>query len=123
DFRRGHLAVIVVIEITMNAPFVASIGQVDLNAERNVKPQRLRGYLFEKAAHRGSPGGEFRCGIGCSETCRISWLASSRARVSASCSASARSTSNSGQMRRSTISSSGVAPSADCHRIVAVLFK
>src|SRR5208282_1106329 len=124
DLRRRHLAVIVVIEITMDAALVAAISQVDLNAERDIPGQRFVRHLLHELAHRASPAGGFRLvSIGVSESCMISWRANSRARFSASCRATPGSTSNSGQMRRATISSSGVVPSADCQRMVAVRFR
>jgi hypothetical protein len=123
DLRGGHLAMVVVIEIAVHTALVAAVGQIELDAERDVQLQRLIRHLLQQSAHRDSPAPGLRGGIGSSEICRISWLANSRARDSASCNASAGSTSNSRQMRSSTISSSGVVPSADCHKMVAVLFK
>src|SRR5258707_5709719 len=35
DFRCGHLAVIVVVKVAMNASFVAAISQIQLDAERD----------------------------------------------------------------------------------------
>src|SRR5579862_1656477 len=110
------------IEITMDTALVTAVGQIELHAERDILGQRLLGQFLEQSAHRFSPDAGFFAMMGASEICRISWLASSRARHSASARASVGATSNSVQMFFSTISSSGVAPSADCQRIVAVLF-
>src|SRR5271165_5350154 len=95
DFRRSHLAVIVVVEIAVNAALVTPVSQVNLHGQRDTQGHRLLGHLLHKVAHRATPEAAFRGGIGSSETCRISWLASSRARASASCKATAGSTSNS----------------------------
>src|SRR5271169_5961005 len=81
DFCRGHLAVVVMIEIAMHAALIAAIGQVELNAERNVRLQRLSGHFLQESAHRASPAAGFRWGMGSSEIWMMSWLASSRARV------------------------------------------
>src|SRR5580693_913183 len=35
DFSGGHLAVIIVVEVTMNATLVATVGQVELDAQGN----------------------------------------------------------------------------------------
>src|SRR5579864_4919956 len=118
DLHRCHLAMICVVEITMNTPFIAAIGQIELHAERDIPCQRLLSHLFEQSAHFDSPRT-----MGCSDICRIPWLARSRAKVSASRSASSGSISNSEQIFCCTISSRGVAPSAACHRMVAVLFR
>ena len=40
DLGECHLAVIVVIEITVHAPLVAAVGEVELRAERDAKAQR-----------------------------------------------------------------------------------
>ena len=73
DLRRGHLAVIVVVEITMNALFVAAIGQVQLHAERNPQSKRLGAHLLHQGAHFGScPGGErSERFVGESTECRV----------------------------------------------------
>jgi hypothetical protein len=34
DLRRGHLAMVVMIEITMDAALVTAIGDIEMNAER-----------------------------------------------------------------------------------------
>src|ERR1700752_3642371 len=93
DLRRRHLAMIFMVEITMNTPFVAAIGQIELHAERGIPCQRLLSHLLEQSAHFESPRT-----IGSSDISRIPWLARSRAKVSASRSASPGSISNSAQI-------------------------
>src|ERR1700676_5372123 len=46
DFGGGHLAVIFMIEITMDAPLVATIGQVQLDSERNSQLERFGAHFF-----------------------------------------------------------------------------
>src|SRR5215831_2312329 len=118
DLRSCHLAMILMVEITMHTPLIAPIGQIELHAERDVPRQCLPGHLLEQSAHF-----DFPRAIGCSDICRIPWLARSRASVSASCSASAASTWYSVQIFCCTICSSGVVPSAACQRMVAVRFR
>src|SRR5579871_1383747 len=118
DLCQRHLAVIIVVQITMHAALVAAIGDIQLDAERDIQPQCLRCHLLHEAAHRESPADSE---IGASESCRISCPASCWARETASCNATAGSTSNSRQMQVSTITSRGVVPSAACHSRVAVL--
>src|SRR5262244_3552943 len=48
DFLRGHLAFVVVVEITMNAALVAAIGDVDMHAERDAKRVRFFVHLSEQ---------------------------------------------------------------------------
>src|SRR5208282_2327714 len=128
DFDSGHLPVVVVIKVAVNALLVAAVGQIKLHTEGNAQPQRPVAYLLHYRAHRccGScTSGVLAIGcseIGCSEIRRMPCLAKSSASASASRSASSGFTSNSEQMRRSTISSRGVAPSAACQRMVAVGF-
>ena len=45
DFRGGHLSVIVVVEVAMDAALVAAIGQIQLHAERNVQFEGLGGHF------------------------------------------------------------------------------
>src|SRR5215475_12817004 len=118
DLGGGHLAVVVMVQIAVDAAFVAAIGNIELNSHRNIEAQGLRLQLHHQLAHR-TPPADGAVTIGCSDTSRIPWLASSRARISASCSASCGATSNSGQILCLTISSSGVAPSAACQMMVA----
>jgi hypothetical protein len=40
DFGSGHLPVVVVVEIAMNALFVAAVGEIELHAEGNAQPPR-----------------------------------------------------------------------------------
>src|SRR5215472_839120 len=121
DLGGGHLATVVVLEVTMHTTFIAAISKIELHAERDVQRQRLF-VQFSKQAHHFSPKGGWRVVIGVSESSRISQPANSRARACASARASVAATSNSVQILFSTISSSGVDPSAHCQRIVAVLF-
>ncbi len=45
DLRGGHLAVIVVVEIAVNTPLVATIRKIQLHAQRNVHLERLSGHF------------------------------------------------------------------------------
>jgi hypothetical protein len=45
NFRGGHFTVIVVVEVTVNAPFIAPIRQIQLHAQRNVQFERLVGHF------------------------------------------------------------------------------
>ena len=56
DFGGGHLAVIVVIEIAMDAAFVAAVGEVELDAERNIAGQRFPGHLLREVRSSGFSG-------------------------------------------------------------------
>jgi hypothetical protein len=121
DFGGSHFAVIVVIEIAMNAALVTPIGDIDVHGQRDAQ---RHGFLvhFHKQAHRVSALPGFNSWMGRSETsrtpCSDSWLTN--------CSASRRATSgsisNSPHTRRSTISESGVFPSAACQITVATSF-
>src|ERR1700729_3127283 len=107
---------VVMIEIAVHAALVAAVGEVQLGTQRNAEGERFGAQFLHQAAHRDSPAGGFAAFgfsemIGVSGTSQMACAASSRARVSASCNAAAGSTSYSGQIRRSTISSRGVAPS------------
>src|SRR5580693_9232260 len=116
DLGRGHLSVVVVIQIAVNATLIATVGDVQMHADWDTEPQRLLVHLRQQA-HRASGGvGE---GMGCSETRRMPCCDRSLTNCSASCPASAGSTSNSGQILRATISDNGVRPSAACHIKVA----
>ena len=45
DFGGGHFAVVVVIQIAVDTPFIASVGHVQLNAQRDVQPERLSNHF------------------------------------------------------------------------------
>ncbi len=47
DFRSGHLAVIVVIQVTVDASFVAPICQVQMRTQWNIHVERLSGHFHE----------------------------------------------------------------------------
>src|SRR5205814_6766513 len=68
----GHLAMIVVVQIAMNASLIAAVGQVQLNVERNVQPLGLRRHLLQQTAHRDAPVPGLAGAIGSSEISRIS---------------------------------------------------
>ena len=68
DLGRGHLAVVVVIQIAVNATLVATVGDVEMHADRDAEPQRLLIHLRQKAHRASGGGGE---GMGCSETRRM----------------------------------------------------
>jgi hypothetical protein len=59
DFGGGHLAFVVVIEITMHAALVAAIGDVDVNAERNTERHRLFVHFHEQAHFASTGPGRF----------------------------------------------------------------
>src|ERR1039457_6918485 len=41
DFRRRHLAMIVVMQVAMHAALIAAVGDIEVNAEGQAKVQRL----------------------------------------------------------------------------------
>ena len=55
DLRSSHLPMIVVIEVTMHAALIATIGEIKLYIERDVKPLRLSGHFLHQPAHCRSP--------------------------------------------------------------------
>src|ERR1700733_10018196 len=130
DFDGGHLAVVIVVEVAVDAVLVAAVGEIKLHAERNAQPQRPVAHFLHQHAHlclcRSSGDcastGASGLAIGSSEISKMPCWARSLASTSASRMASSGCTSNSEQMRRLTISWSGVAPSAACQRMVAVGF-
>src|SRR5580698_8950878 len=124
DLSGGHLAVIVMIEIAVNALLVAAVSKIQLRRERDAQALCPVAHLLQQRAHGCvcSREGVPLPVIGCSETTSMPCWARFSASASASRIASSGWTTNSVQMRRSTISSSGVAPSAACHKIVAVGF-
>ena len=65
DLGRGHLPVIVMIEIAVHAALVAAVSEVELHAERNVARQRFFGHLLQKSDHRDPPEGFAGAGFGC----------------------------------------------------------
>lgn len=67
DLRRGHLVMVVMIEIAGHAAFVAAVGQIELDAERDAQLQSFIGHLLQQSAHRDSPALGLRGGIGSSE--------------------------------------------------------
>ena len=54
DLGERHLAVIVRVEITVNAPLVAPVRQMEVHAQRNPEAQRFRAHLAHQAAQRVS---------------------------------------------------------------------
>src|SRR5262245_14865966 len=50
DLGGVHLAMIVMIEVTVDAPFIASIGEIELHAEGDLLFQRLLAHLQEQPA-------------------------------------------------------------------------
>ena len=50
DLRRGHLAKVVMIEIAGHAAFVAAVGQIELDAERNAQLPSFIGHLLQQSA-------------------------------------------------------------------------
>jgi hypothetical protein len=75
ELRRGHLAKVVMIEIAGHAAFVAAVGQIELDAERDAQLQSFIGHLLQQSAHRDSPALGLRGGIGSSEICSMAGLA------------------------------------------------
>ena len=57
DFRRGHLATVIMIEIAMQAILIAAVRNIKMDAERDPQFHSLLMHLFEKA-HRLSGHGE-----------------------------------------------------------------
>src|ERR1039458_7232189 len=51
DFGGGHLTVIIVIEVAVNALFVAAVGEIELYAEGNAQPQRPVAHFLHQRAH------------------------------------------------------------------------
>src|ERR1700726_2899871 len=101
DLHGGHFAVIVVIEVTVNALLVATIGEIELRAERDTQPQGSLAHLQHQGAPRFSCSEALAtsfCEIGCSEIKRMPWLARFSANSSASRIASSGFTSNVEQM-------------------------
>src|SRR5437879_7660696 len=65
DLGGGHLAVVVVIEIAVNALLVAAVGKIEVRAERHAQPLRPFPHLLHKRAHGRScsfAGGIFAMG-------------------------------------------------------------
>src|SRR5262249_25651600 len=100
---------VVMIQVTMDATFVAAIREVEMHAPRDVQIQRpLHDALHEcAAAHRASA-------IGFSATYRMPCAANARTKSLASANASSAVTSNARQIFSSTIVRNGVLPSAAC---------
>ncbi len=112
DFRRRHLAMIVVIEVAMHAALIAAVGDIEVNADGQTQVQRFLIHLGEKAHWRsGEPEESSR---GWCDTSRMPCCESSSTKRSAPRCACSRSTSNSWQILPATISDSGVRPSAAC---------
>src|SRR6476646_11292667 len=55
DLRSVHLAMIFVVEIAVHTALVAAIGQIQLNAQRDIARERFIGHLLEQIAHRFPP--------------------------------------------------------------------
>src|SRR5580692_2220527 len=119
NLGRGHLAVIVMIEIAMNAPFIATVSDVEMHADGNAQPERLLIHLGQKT-HAAS-GGDAAV-MGFSETRRMPCWARSFTNISASRPACSASTSNSRQILLATISDNAVQPSAACQITEATSF-
>src|ERR1700731_1112456 len=118
DFGRGHLAVIVVIEVAVDAAFVAPISNVQMHAERNAEAERLLIHLRQKAHRATAAGGESM--MGCADMVRMPCWQRSSTNCSASRLAWSGSTSNSGQIWPFTMLDNGVRPSAACQINVAI---
>src|SRR6185437_3880977 len=102
----------------MLAALVAAIGNVHMNVERNAQAERFRMDLSDQTHAEVPP---FCVGNADSERSSMPFLASLSAKSVASWSAVSRSTSYSLQIL-STISSSGVCPSASSQMKVAISF-
>src|SRR5208282_2949238 len=118
DFGRGHLAVVVVIQIAVDATLVATVSDVQMHADRNAQAQGLLVHLCQKA-HCASGGEAGKFVMGWSDTMRMPCWERSFTNCSASRPAWSGSTSNSGQILLVTISDNGVRPSAACQISVA----
>src|SRR5678815_540910 len=109
DLRGRHFAVVVVIEVAMNAALVAPVGEIEMSGEWNARIEGpLRHFLNE--SHRA---GSRRAAdsMGWSETRRMPCCESSSTKRSESWRAWSLVTSNSWQTVFCTMSSSGVLPS------------
>src|SRR5215470_2288509 len=104
NLRSGHLAVIVMVKVAVNAALVATVGHVKVHAEWHPRIQRPLSDLFHQV-HRGPPLTGFAGAmIGSPETSIMPWPAKSFTKLSASRAASSGSTSNCAQIFCSTIS-------------------
>src|ERR1700758_2903278 len=110
------------VEITVGAALVAAIGHVDMDAEGNT--QALCPFVhLDQQAHGLTVLSILGSSMGRSETNRIPCCDSASTNCFASCCAISGSTANAGQTFCSTISVSGVRPSAACQMTVATSFK
>src|SRR5450759_496405 len=117
DFCGRHLAVVVVIEITMHAALVAAICNIHVHGDGDAQVKCFLAY-FTHQAHRGASEPS-----GWSETRRIPSPESSATNCSASAWACSGSTSNCSQTWSRTISRRGVWPSAAWKMTVATSFR
>ena len=64
DLDVCQLAVVVVIEVAVDAALVAAVRQIDLGAERDAKAQRLGTHRFHQRPHTLiTVAGQRRCGL------------------------------------------------------------
>ena len=123
DLGRRHLAVVVVVEIAVHAALVAAVGEVELHAERNPELQRLGCPSRASGCSWRSLGGATVSGIGESDSRSMPWPREASRPVPRRRAAPRRGPRRtSAQMCCSTISASGVTPSAACQRTEAVAF-
>src|ERR1017187_2751077 len=86
DFRRRHLAVIVVIEIAMHAALIAAVGDIEVNAEGQAQVQRFLIHLSTKCHRLSGDREESGCVTGRSDTSRMPcWESSSTKRSAPRC--------------------------------------
>src|ERR1035437_4526517 len=112
DFRRRHLAMIVMVQVAMHAALIAAVGDIEVNAERQAQLQCFLIHISQKA-HRLSGDAEESIS-GLSDTSRMPCWESSSAKRSAPRCACSGSTSNSWQILPTRVSDRGVLPSAAC---------
>ena len=112
DLARRHLAVIVVIEVAVDAPLVAPVGEIEVHGQRNAVRERPIPDPLHEVAHHTIPSARPSAPSSAStmasaEVRRMPWLDSSLTNSSTSRAALSPSTSNSRQITSATIACSG----------------
>ena len=51
DFRRGHLAVVVVIQVAVDAALVAPVGEIEVHRQRNAGVERPIPHVLHEIGH------------------------------------------------------------------------
>ena len=76
DLGGGHLAVIVMIQIAVNAAFVAAVSDIEMNRHGHAQIQGPLAHFLHQA-HAASVGAAEEALSGISETIKMPWLESS----------------------------------------------